>query len=177
MCKAVDVASYILQEKGRLTGYQLQKLLYYSQAWCLVTQGRPLFEEEILAWQHGPVVYEVFREHARKKSIVSRDVTGNADRLTPEDRVVVDAVLDGYGSLTGDELEALSHSESPWASVFDHGSSASSPVVSTDSMFDYYSRIMASDSATRAAHHVPTFTYAPRVYVCEEDLEWLRTLV
>lgn len=61
MCKAIDVAAYILNERGRLSGYQLQKLLYYSQAWCLVTQGRRLFAEEIRAWEHGPVVYEVAR--------------------------------------------------------------------------------------------------------------------
>ncbi len=29
MRRAVDVAAYILSEKGRLSGYQLQKLLYY----------------------------------------------------------------------------------------------------------------------------------------------------
>lgn len=177
MCKAIDVASYILQEKGRLTGYQLQKLLYYSQAWCLVTQGRPLFDENILAWQHGPVVYEVFCEHGGRRSLIARDLTGDACKLSPEDCAVVDAVLDEYGMLTGDELEALSHNEAPWASVYDHGSSVSSPVVSHESMFDYYSRIMSSDSGTRAAHHVPRFTYAPRVFVSDVELEWLRTLV
>lgn len=56
MCRAIDVASYILNEKGRLSGYQLQKLLYYCRAWCLVTQDRPLFEESVRAWEHGPVV-------------------------------------------------------------------------------------------------------------------------
>lgn len=177
MCKATDVASYILQEKGRLTTYQLQKLLYYSQAWCLVTQDRPLFSEDILAWQHGLVVHEVFSEHAGRRSIVSRDISGDADLLSPEDCAVVDAVLEEYGVLTGKELEALSHSEAPWASVFDHGSSVSSPIITKDSMLKYYSTVMASDSGTRAAHHVPRFTYAPRVFVSDEELEWLRTLV
>lgn len=32
MCGALDVADYILQEKGRLTAFQLQKLLYYCKA-------------------------------------------------------------------------------------------------------------------------------------------------
>ena len=40
MCKAIDVAAYILNERGRLSGFQLQKLLFYSQAWCLVTPGQ-----------------------------------------------------------------------------------------------------------------------------------------
>lgn len=43
MPRAIDVASYILNEQGRLSGHRLQRLLYYRQAWCLVTQDRPLF--------------------------------------------------------------------------------------------------------------------------------------
>ena len=63
MRRAIDIASYILSEKGRLSGYQLQKLLYYSQAWCLVTQNRPVFTEQVRAWEHGPIVYEVAHAH------------------------------------------------------------------------------------------------------------------
>ena len=64
MQRVVDVAAYILQKKRRLTGYQLQKLLYYCQAWCLATSGERLFRDPVQAWEHGPVVYRVYREHA-----------------------------------------------------------------------------------------------------------------
>lgn len=39
MCKAIDVAAYILNERGRLSGFQLQKLLFYSRpgVWLLRT--------------------------------------------------------------------------------------------------------------------------------------------
>lgn len=177
MCKAIDVASYILQEKGRLTGYQLQKLLYYSQAWCLVTQDRPLFEEDIRAWEHGPVVYEVFCEHGGRFSIVQSDLSGNPSSLTPDDMAVVDAVLNSYGSMSGDSIEDLSHHESPWRDVYDGTSSAHSPIISDEAMVSYYSSLMAADRWTTETHHVPRFTYAPRVFVSNEEFDWLASLV
>ena len=39
-----------------ITHLKLQKLLYYAQGVCLAITGNTLFNEEIQAWQHGPVV-------------------------------------------------------------------------------------------------------------------------
>jgi uncharacterized phage-associated protein len=176
VCKAVDVASYILQEKGRLTGYQLQKLLYYSHAWCLVTQGRPLFEEEVRAWGYGPVVCEVYREHARQYTVTMSDLTGDPSRLTPSDAAVVDAVLDSYGDLTGEQIEDLSHHEDPWRRAYDGTSTWHSPVISDEATADYYSALLASDKWTIETHHVPHFSFAPRIPVSVAEYDWLATL-
>jgi uncharacterized phage-associated protein len=63
MANAVDVARYI-RSTGTVTGgLQLQKLVYYAQAWHLVWNGRPLFDEAIDAWKLGPVVPEVRRDY------------------------------------------------------------------------------------------------------------------
>lgn len=177
MCKAVDVASYILQEKGRLTGYQLQKLLYYSQAWCLVTQDRPLFSEKIRAWDHGPVVYEVYCEHARQRSVVQSDLSGRPDALTSEDMAVVDAVLDSYSGMSGDAIEDLSHHEDPWRDAYNGTSSAHSPIISNEAMSSYYSMLMSSDRWTTETHHVPHFSYAPRLFVSDAEYDWLAGLI
>ena len=40
---------YILEKKGRMTTMKLQKLIYYAQAWSLVWDERPLFDEKIEA--------------------------------------------------------------------------------------------------------------------------------
>ena len=56
MATAHDVAAYILQKKGEMTAMKLQKLVYYSQAWSVVWDERPLFHEKIEAWANGPVV-------------------------------------------------------------------------------------------------------------------------
>ena len=64
MAKAIDVAKYILEQRDahghETTTFALQKLLYYCQSWMLVANGRPLFDEPIVAWRHGPVVRAVY---------------------------------------------------------------------------------------------------------------------
>ena len=63
MASVFDVAAYILERRGRMTAMKLQKLVYYSQAWSLVWDGRPLFDDEVQAWVNGPVVYDLFKAH------------------------------------------------------------------------------------------------------------------
>ncbi len=53
MASCLDVAEYILREMGPVTAMKLQKLVYYSQAWSLVWDEEPIFEEEIQAWANG----------------------------------------------------------------------------------------------------------------------------
>lgn len=47
MANVSDVAAYILQKHGRMTTMKLQKLVYYSQAWSLVWDEKPLFQERM----------------------------------------------------------------------------------------------------------------------------------
>lgn len=44
-----DVAAAILERTGPLDTFKLQKLVYYAQAWHLVWDNEPLFEEPIEA--------------------------------------------------------------------------------------------------------------------------------
>ena len=43
MATVFDVAAYILAKRGEMTAWKLQKLVYYSQAWSLVWDQRPIF--------------------------------------------------------------------------------------------------------------------------------------
>ena len=177
MCRAIDVAAYILNERGRLSGYQLQKLLYYCQAWCLVTQDRTLFPEEIRAWEHGPVVYEVARAHRGRRSVVARDIEANPLALSAEDQVLVDAVLEAYAGLSGDELEHLSHSELPWKQSYNGQTGIASNVIPIDLIKSYYSELMSGDSDIAFTHHVPRFPVSPKIVVSDDDFAWLDSIL
>ena len=177
MCRAIDVAAYILNEKGRLSGYQLQKLLYYCQAWCLVTQDRPLFPEAIRAWEHGPVVYEVARAHRGRRSVVARDIDADPLALSAEDRVLVDAVLETYSGMSGDELAALSHSELPWRESYNGQTGIASSIIPVDLIKSYYSDLMCGDSDVAESHHVPRFPVSPKIVVSDDDFEWLESIL
>ena len=65
MATAHDVTAYILAKRGRTPAIKLHKLLYYSPAWSLVWDDRPIFKDRIEAWANGPVVPSVHRTHSR----------------------------------------------------------------------------------------------------------------
>ena len=113
MANVFDVAQYILQKQGTMTTMKLQKLVYYSQAWSLVWDEKPLFTEEIQAWASGPVVRELYDVH-KGKFTVSDIGIGDVDNLAPGQKENIDAVLEGYGGRTAQWLADLTHMEDPW---------------------------------------------------------------
>ena|ERR1700728_2033597 len=97
-----------------VTNLKLQKLLYYAQAWFLVFCKRPLFDDAIEAWVHGPVVPSVFR---RFKSYGWSVIDCGVPVPPPVNEQVLahlGMVLHAYGSVQATRLERLTHQESPW---------------------------------------------------------------
>lgn len=113
MVTAHDVAAYILGKLGPMTTMKLQKLVYYSQAWSLVWDEKPLFADPIEAWTNGPVIPALYKLH-KGKFQVSEWPQGNAELLDAEQKETVDAVLEYYGGHTSQWLSELSHREAPW---------------------------------------------------------------
>lgn len=67
MYDALEISKYIIDkctaEKHPITNLQLQKILYFLQKKNLVTFGKCLFDNDIEAWQFGPVVPEVYYQY------------------------------------------------------------------------------------------------------------------
>lgn len=148
--QAADVAAFILDQKGPMTAMKLQKLVYYGQAWSLVWDGVPLFDEPIQAWANGPVVQELFKFHKGKYKVSSSDFAhGHPTKLSEDQVETLLAVLDSYGSMSAAQLSELTHAEKPWkvarGSVDDgHKSNA---VISHASMKQYYTDLSESQDA------------------------------
>ena len=113
MATVFDVAAYILRTQGSMTAMKLQKLVYYSQAWSLVWDERPLFNSRIEAWANGPVCPDLYNAH-RGQFLMSGIAAGNPDALSAEERETVDAVLSYYGDKPPQWLSDLTHAEDPW---------------------------------------------------------------
>lgn len=113
MATVHDIAAYILKKTGEITAMKLQKLVYYSQAWSLVWDERPLFRAKIAAWANGPVVPALYEVHRGSFKVVQWPL-GNASALTKDERDTVDAVLDFYGNKASQWLSDLTHMEAPW---------------------------------------------------------------
>lgn len=110
MARAIDVASYIASHKHLSGEVQLQKLMYYAQAWSLVWDGQPLFDEHVEAWKMGPVVPAI--RYIEPES-------GNSAALAEAQKATIDAVIEHYGKLYGTQLINLTHKEAPWKVVWD----------------------------------------------------------
>ena len=113
MANVFDVARYILHQKGPMTTMKLQKLVYYCQAWSLVWDEKPLFEEKIQAWASGPVVRDLYDYHSGIFQISDVE-KGNVNNLTQEQQDTINAVLGAYGNKPAQWLADLTHMERPW---------------------------------------------------------------
>jgi uncharacterized phage-associated protein len=107
-----DVASAILKILGPMTAMKLEKLVYYCQAWSLVWDEEPMFQERIEAWAGGPVVPALYYRHRGQFQIDNWE--GNSDILTPKQRETIDGVLNYYGNKPSQWLSDLTHKEDPW---------------------------------------------------------------
>ena len=142
MTSVLDIAAYILQKKGQVSTWKLQKLVYYCQAWSLVWDEAPLFNEEICAWVNGPVCPALYEKHKGKYS-VRKIKGGNPDKLNDAQKETVDAVIDYYGDRTPQWLSSLTHLEDPWKNARKGvpPRERSTEPISLESMAEYYESI------------------------------------
>ena len=141
---AIDVAAYILGKQGDMPAMKLQKLVYYSQAWSLVWDDKPLFQDRIEAWANGPVVRSLYRL-LRGQYIVTTIPGGHPESLDDTQREPIDAILGFYGTKSSHWLSDLTHMELPWKEARmkvgltdgEHGK----VVISEASMAEYYSSL------------------------------------
>ena len=116
--KALEAANYLLsktdEEDGEtISNLKLQKLLYYAQGIHLAKYGKPIFDEPIQAWMHGPVVpavyhkFKNFGENSIPRPRKAPDFFG-------KEKVVLDAVYRVYGQFSAWKLRNFTHDEPPW---------------------------------------------------------------
>lgn len=114
------IADWFLVHES-MTHKKLQKLLYFSYGYYLATYNDSvdelndeMFENDFEAWVHGPVspkIYNLYREAGYSK--ISKDA-GEPTILTDEIEKVLFVVLQKYKNQNGDELEKITHEQTPW---------------------------------------------------------------
>lgn len=114
MANVFDTAKYILEQKGSMSTMKLQKLCYYAQAWSLVWDDVPLFNENFQAWANGPVCPELFFKTQGQFAVTADDETGGTGTLTENQKDTINQVLDYYCPHDAQWLSRLTHMEDPW---------------------------------------------------------------
>ena len=125
---------------------KLQKLVYYAQAWHLTVFSTPLFEEDVQAWAHGPVVpslYHRFKNTFRDHSIEINEIGLETVKFPIETEGLLNEVYSLYGEHSAGYLENLTHSETPWieARIGIPVYQRSEAVITHASMIKYYSSL------------------------------------
>lgn len=123
MYNAKDIAEWFLnknriqmnfEDSEYITNLKLQKLLYYAQGYYLAKNDTPLFNEDFLAWEHGPVIrkiYDQYKTNGSKGIEYDKDFNIKIDSNTEH---ILEEVYERYGQFTAWKLRNMTHEESPW---------------------------------------------------------------
>lgn len=99
---------------------KLQKMLYYAQGYHLALYGTPLFREPVEAWDHGPVVRDVWDEYKIHRG-AALPIPEDVPVLAHDARDLVDNISDAFGIYSALGLRKLTHTEAPWRDAFAAG--------------------------------------------------------
>ena len=139
---ALQIANLLLQkakevgESGELmTNMKLQKMFYYEQGFHLACFGTPLFEEDIEAWQYGPVVptvYEHYKEHGGEglEPVETSNVVLDDDEMS-----IFNQVFEMFNKFSAIGLMNMTHNEKPWISA---GTPSRGNVIDKQVLKDYF---------------------------------------
>lgn len=146
MHRSIDVANFFIdltcsKEEGYITNLKVNKLLYFAQAWSYVRNNRPLFDENIEAWQYGPVVPSVYStfKHYGRNNIAEVSEKLALDSFSEDELQLLIDIQREYGKYTASTLVDLTHEKgSPWEQIYngDHNHK----VISPNSMKAYFSK-------------------------------------
>lgn len=132
---------------------KLQKLLYYCQGYHLAIHGKPMFEDKIEAWQHGPVVPEVYREFKGVQgNFISPDKEGKLQQedlkqIDQEKQHVIEEVFDLLGHYDAWKLRNKTHEEKPWIKAQEKAEKEqkTNVVIENKDMKEYFSQYVKEE--------------------------------
>ena len=105
-----------------MTDLKLQKMLYFAQGWHLARYGEPLFDSRVEAWEHGPVVPDVYATYKGCGRNPIHAAPVDYEQFTPREMDTMMDVFAYYGKYSASGLRELSHTAgSPWREVYKPG--------------------------------------------------------
>ena len=118
-----------------ISNLKLQKVIYFIQAFFLISTSEPCFKEKIEAWDFGPVVPEAYREYnqfgssniPRVSYIVefdSEDIWNSTvkryedNSICEDDQKRIEEVVDKFSEYSATDLVAITHDQAPWKDAY-----------------------------------------------------------
>ena len=120
---ANDIANWFLNENRKkinfedseyITNLKLQKLLYYAQGCYLAKFDKNLFNEDFLAWEHGPVIKSIYEKYKINGSSGIQYNEDYKDIVDEETKEFLEKVYQYFGQYSAWKLRDMTHQEKPW---------------------------------------------------------------
>jgi uncharacterized phage-associated protein len=131
---AHDIADYFLFKAQKdnqelLSNLKLQKLVYYAQGLHLALYGKPLFLENIEAWQYGPVIPDLYFKYRDYGSGgIPASEYFDPSIIDSDTKDFLDEIYDVFGQFSAIRLMDLAHEDQCWKDAGING------VITWDSM-------------------------------------------
>lgn len=144
--RGVDlIADYFLAQISEecgdtISNLKLQKLVYYAQGFHLAVTGKPLFREQIKAWEHGPVVPQLwhrFKDYGAGALPKPKKVDFKS--LSVDERELLDEVYKVFGQYSAWKLRNMTHAEPTWKDT------PRGEVISHKAMREYFKTMVVDE--------------------------------
>ncbi|CAG8832444.1 6136_t:CDS:1 [Racocetra persica] len=87
--------------------FRLNKLLHISQILYCAKEGKYLFTDPLMAFEHGGVVYEIYRQF----HFLVKQPDDKVSHLTPSIKSFLDKIFHYFYKYRNEELEKFTHSD------------------------------------------------------------------
>lgn len=127
MYHVLDVCRYVISYCNHkdylLSNLKLQKLLYFIQAYFLLSQNQPCFKEVIEAWDFGPVVPEAYDEYKMYGAgaipyVFYDPYAEGEDVIFDYDKEKINLVLDRMALYSSTMLTEATQRQKPWKEAY-----------------------------------------------------------
>lgn len=122
-----------------MTNLKLQKLLYYAYVWKLVLNNEKIFNDDIEAFEFGPVVKKEWTRLKKyeNKAIKVDAIQTDINLLSKDLRGYLDTIWHSYGKYEAWQLVDMIQNEKPWIDTFNPNSSKKQ-IIKDSLIRDFY---------------------------------------
>ncbi len=182
MLSANDVADFFLSsvdseiDGDQITNLKLQKLLYYAQGLSLAILDRPIFQEKIFHWEHGPVVDVIYHQYKTHQKAPLPPTYIEPDKYQDDELYILNRVRSDYGQYSAWKLRNMTHQEQPWLRTYQGAE------ITIEAMRDFFKKTVSVTSFNfdlkRMRERVETTPIAiPQTIQNFEDFQrWIQTV-
>lgn len=123
MCKAVDVASWFINndynpKNSKESNLKLNKLLYFAQLISLIKREKPLFSEDLYAFENGVVVEAVRIPFCNDYSNFVKTAKKNRTDFSNEELEILNLTKNIFLGVSPEDLSNLTHEHKSWKEHF-----------------------------------------------------------